>query len=106
MKHVTIILALILALASSVPAFAQESAAEWVKKLSSGSYAERERAAAMLVKIGPAALPALREASVRADLETRRRAILLIDRIEDEQQLIPTPIAVRFKNVAVREGSY
>jgi hypothetical protein len=102
MKHVTILPALLVVAAFSVPALAQEAPSHWVKKLGSGSYAEREKAARMLEQIGKAALPALRDAAERADLETRRRVVILMERIEDklnaEWVLNPTPISLRFKN--------
>jgi hypothetical protein len=105
MKH---LLALVLIAASSAPAFAQESPADLVKKLSSGSYPERERAAAMLVKIGKDALPALRDATENADLETRRRAVLVMERIEDrlvfDQALTATPIHLQYKNVPASDA--
>ncbi len=100
MKNVILLLAFVF-MASAPTARAQESAAHWVKKLGSGSYPEREKAARMLEKLGKAALPALVEAAGQADLETRRRAVLLMERIENnlaaEQVLAATPIALRFK---------
>jgi hypothetical protein len=105
MKHFTIFLALAIA-ASGVPASAQESAADWVKKLGSGSYPEREKAARMLEQIGKAALPALGNAAEHADLETRRRVVIVMERIEDklaaEWVLTATPIALRFKSKFIR----
>ena len=65
MKHIHIFLACILAAAAKVPTLAQEAPSHWVKKLGSGSYSEREKAARMLEQIGQAALPALREAAER-----------------------------------------
>jgi hypothetical protein len=96
---------LVLALASAPSAFAQESPKDLVKKLSSASYAERERAALALEKLGKAAFPPLRDAIHHADLETRRRALVLMERIEDrvsvEQVIAATPIALDIKNETV-----
>jgi hypothetical protein len=108
MKRVTILLAFLLIAASASLAQGQESAADWVKKLSSGSYPEREKAGRMLEKIGKAALPALRDAADHADLETRRRAVIVMERIEDrlvfDQVLAATPIHLQFKNVPASDA--
>jgi hypothetical protein len=105
MKQTRLLLACILAASVNAPALAQETAASWVKKLGSGSYSEREAAARMLEQIGQAALPALRDAVEHADLETRRRVVVVMERIEDkltaESVLRPTPIALRFKNESI-----
>src|SRR5262249_18916245 len=86
----------------SAPTLAQDSPADLVKKLSSSSYQERERAAQSLVKLGKASLPALNNASEHADLETRRRVVVIIERIEDNihiaQVTAATPISLRFKD--------
>src|SRR6478752_7186666 len=99
MKHLT--LATILLLATNAAAFGQDAPADLVKKLSSGSYQERERAGQMLVKLGKASLPALNDASEHADLETRRRVVVLIERIEDNLNIAAvttaTPITLQFK---------
>lgn len=113
MKHIPILLVCIFIATASAPAHAQESPAYWVKKLGSGSYPEREKAARMLEQIGKAALPALTDATNHADLETRRRVGIVMQRIEDkiavELVLSPTPIALTFKtefiNSALRETS-
>ncbi len=86
-------------------AHAQEGAAELAKKLGSGNYLERERAAKALERLGKAAIPVLRGAMTNADLETQRRAILLIERIEDrvliEDIVKATPTRLRFQNITV-----
>src|SRR5262245_9188319 len=54
-----------------------------VKQLGSAKYAERDAASKALDKLGAAALPDLMEASRQGDFETRRRASLLYQKIQD-----------------------
>lgn len=107
MKRISIFLA-ISCLAQQPTLHAQDSPAELVKKLSSGSYPEREKAARALEQLGPPALPLLLAAAEQGDLETRRRSLLLIDRIEDrlavDQLLQPTKIRLEFKGVPVGDA--
>ncbi|HZZ80549.1 MAG TPA: hypothetical protein VFE62_18745 [Gemmataceae bacterium] len=102
----TILLVLVFGFASV--ACAQDRPADLIKKLSSSSYVERERAARALEKIGKSALPILAEALDSVDLETRRRVLILMDRIEDKevvtQLLTPTPITLRFDQVPVSQA--
>lgn len=90
------------------PTRAQESPADWIRKLGSGSYVERERAAKQLEQMGKAALPLLRDAIANADLETRRRAFLLMERIEDrallEGLIKATPTRLQFHGVGVNDA--
>src|SRR5262245_37942850 len=53
-----------------------------IARLSSCKYAERQAADRALESLGVAALPALEKAARGADAETRRRAEILIQRIE------------------------
>jgi len=106
MRTQTIGLIVTLVLAAS--ASAQDTPADWIRKLGSGSYLERERAAKMLEQKGKAALPWLRDAIANADLETRRRAILLMERIEDRALLddlvTPTPTRLRFQDIDINDA--
>src|SRR4051794_1111645 len=81
--HKTLLLTIGLTLFLTVPAHAQPTPAEWAGKLGSRSFAEREQAARALEQLGKAAMPALRDALMTADLETKRRAILVLEKIED-----------------------
>jgi hypothetical protein len=105
MKH---LLAFVLIAACSAPVCAQESAADWVKKLSSGSYPEREKAARMLEQLGKDAIPALRAALTNADLESQRRALQTMDRIEDkllcDDLIKPSLVRLRFQNQSAQEA--
>src|SRR5262245_26969266 len=107
MKRVTPIL---LALCSALTprASAQESAADLVARLGSRSFLERENAAKKLEKIGAAALPALRAAYASADLETRRRSVVVMERIEDvmicERIVKATPVHLRFDDMPLGDA--
>ena len=82
-------------LLSAASARAQSGPADLVKRLGSGSFAERERAAKELDRLGELALPALEEATRGSDLEAQRRATSLLRRIEERTLamvlLKPTP---------------
>jgi hypothetical protein len=108
MQRIATIIALILFCTCAAPASAQESPADWAGKLGSRSYAEREKAARALEKLGSAALPVLRAAMTHADLETKRRAILLMERIEDrlivEELMTATPVRLRFQDLPVEDA--
>ncbi len=71
---------LLLSLCSSLGA--QENAAEWIAKLGSPSFEERQQAVRQLENLGAAALEPLRSALHVADLETRRRVEGVLPKIE------------------------
>ncbi len=56
--------------------------------------------------MGKAALPVLGDAAEHADLETRRRVVIVMERIEDklnaDWMLNPTPIALRFNSEPIK----
>jgi hypothetical protein len=87
---------------------AQETTADLIRKLGSGNYLERERAAKALEERGKAALPSLNNAIENADLETRRRVLLLMERIEERallaELLRPTPTQIRFQNISLGDA--
>ncbi|MSQ94381.1 MAG: hypothetical protein EXR98_07475 [Gemmataceae bacterium] len=99
MKHFTISWIALVILGWLAPVQAQESAADLVAKLGSRNYAERVQAARKLELLGKAALPALEKALAAADLETRRRSLQLMERIEDLTMLaaLVTPTSVRLR---------
>jgi hypothetical protein len=88
--------------------WSQESATDLAKKLGSSNYTERERAASLLEQMGKAAVPALEVAAAKGDLETRRRAILLIDRIEERAIVAGlmkgTPTRIQLNDVAIPDA--
>ena len=108
MKRITMLLAILLSTACAGRALCAGAPAALVKKLSSGSYAEREKAGRMLEQLGAAALPALRDGMENADLETRRRAVLLMERIEDrvavEELVQPTRIGFKIKEMPIDDA--
>src|SRR5262249_35855182 len=67
---------------------------ELIRQLGHESFAVREQATARLMAIGPAAAPSLRQATLSADPEVRRRAQRGL------QQLLPTPDRPAFAAVA------
>jgi hypothetical protein len=101
-------IAILLILLSASTAAAQETPAQWAAKLGSRTYAEREKAAQVLEQMGSAAMPALRHAAATADLETKRRAVLIMERIEDrlliDELTAATPLRLQFKDVLVEDA--
>jgi hypothetical protein len=108
MRRIVTLIAVILILAPIVPAAAQETPADWIRRLGSRNYADREKAARALEQLGKPALAGLREAMNHADLETKRRAILVMERIEDrliqEELAVATPVHLRFQNLSMDES--
>ena len=108
MRGISTLIAVILILAPLPPAAAQETPPDWIRRLGSRNYADREKAARALEQLGKPALAALREAMNHADLETKRRAILVMERIEDrliqEELTDATPVRFRFENMPVDEA--
>jgi hypothetical protein len=84
-------LALVAAVTFALPAAPagkanEGDAARLVRQLGSRKYAEREAAARQLEALGEPALPALRRAVSEAELEVRRRAEVLVARIEQRAE--------------------
>jgi hypothetical protein len=99
---------LIVMLTSSATLSAQPEPADLTRKLGSGSFVERDRAAKALEQLGKTAMPALRAAVANGDLETQRRALLVIERIEDRivlaDILTPTPIRLQLGEMSVTDA--
>ena len=95
-------------LIASAPAYAQETPAEWAAKLGNGNYAEREKAARALEQLGKPALQALLKVMTTSDLETKRRAIIVMERIEDrlmqDELAAATPVHLRFQDISVDDA--
>lgn len=79
-----------------------------VAQMGSQKYAEREAATRALDELGVTALPALRKALQADDLEVRRRAEALVQRIERrlevERLLEPKRVRLAFQDVPVSEA--
>ena len=105
MKRCTSIIAVLIL---ACPAVAQETPADWVRKLGSQNFADRDKAARALEQLGKPGLAALREAMNHADLETKRRAILIMERIEDrvflEEILAATPVHLKFQDATLGDA--
>src|SRR6266498_2953889 len=90
------------------PAAAQESPVDLAIKLGSRNYVERATAAKKLEQLGTAALPALRASILSADLETKRRAVVVMERIEDrimqERVVQPTLIHLRYEKTPLADA--
>src|ERR1051325_11261655 len=88
--------------------FAQQSAEELAARLNSSNYDERQSAGRALDKLGAAALPVLEKALSSANLETKRRAGALLERIEArlviEELLQPTPLHLRLRHIPLHEA--
>jgi hypothetical protein len=78
--------------------------ADLVARLGAPRYADRETAAQRLHELGRAAVPALRAAHDARDPEVRSRAAILLDRIEAEALLLPTPIRLEFRDRPLSEA--
>src|SRR5206468_3738625 len=69
-----------IALCSCMAALAAETPESLVQKLGSPRYADREAASQELLKLGPAALPAVKAAAESSlDAEIRERALALLE---------------------------
>jgi hypothetical protein len=97
---------LVVGVASGDPAPAaapDPSVSEWVAKLGSEQFREREDAVAALEKAGPAALPALREAVKSSDPEVRQRAAALLLKLQRSAdsvaKLAPKKVALNYRDV-------
>jgi len=84
------------------------SSAELVRRLGADDFDERERAAELIDKAGGAALPALRAARRSRDLELRRRANDLAERIERREDILrvlrPTRLRLNCKDVPIEKA--
>src|SRR5262245_40551804 len=102
------VLSVALWLAFASLCLSQDSPAELANKLGNRSFAEREKAAKKLEELGAIALPALRASCLSADLETKRRAVVVMERIEDramqEAMVKPTPIHLRVEGRPLAEA--
>jgi hypothetical protein len=108
MRRISTLIAVILILAPLPPAAAQETPADWIRRLGSRNYADREKAARALEQLGKPALAALRDAMTHGDLETKRRAILVMERIEDrlmqEELTAATPLRLRLQGMTIQDA--
>ncbi len=79
-----------------------------IEQLGSAEFAEREAATRGLEAVGPAALPALRQAAAADDPEVRRRADELVRSLEAEalarKVLAPTRVRLVYHNKPLREA--
>jgi hypothetical protein len=82
--------------------------AGWIQKLGSNEYDEREAATRELGKLGPIVLAQLKKAAESPDMEVRRRAQELADRIEKQiltaKLLQPQRIRLVYKDVPVADA--
>jgi hypothetical protein len=70
--------------------------------LSAPDYATREAANQQLAKLGPDALPALRQRLPEVhDAETRTRLTALVDKLEEDEALSPTLVSLDVKNSSI-----
>ncbi|WP_435018948.1 hypothetical protein TA3x_000939 [Tundrisphaera sp. TA3] len=93
-------LAMVVILSAGVPA----ETASLVEDLGSSRYARREAAGAALVKLGPAAVPALRVAAGSTDPEVRARSAEILRRIEAGSLTLPTMIGLDFEDIPLAEA--
>jgi hypothetical protein len=97
-----------LAVLAAPPALAADPAAvaRLIDRLGSPEFAEREQASRELEALGPAVLEPLRQAARGDDLEVRRRAADLVQRLQarvlSEKMLTPTRVRLTYKDVPLR----
>ena len=117
MRHLCCWLALVVGFgltACSVPSRAADKADpdtidKWIGKLSSSRFVQREKAQKALEAIGLPALEALRKAAAESkDMETRRRAVDLVTRMEKEAQaarvLAPRRLRLTYKDTPLKDA--
>src|SRR5262245_18319065 len=102
----------LLALASSLLLFAAQDPAEKVRalveQLGSDEIADREKASADLVKLGPTALPAIRDHLAKAQGERQARLQAIVIRLEREERLhklldSPPVVTIKVRDQAVED---
>ncbi len=86
-------------LAGSFPDVEADRGEELARRLGSRLYQIRETAETELLSLGRGALPALRTAKRSRDLEVQLRAGSILERIEGNLLLEPTPIALRSRDM-------
>ena len=116
MRHLCTWLALLVGFGvvlNAVPSRAADKAdadtiKKWIGKLSSGRFAEREKAQKELEKIGLPAFDALRKAADKGDPEARRRAGELVAKMEKQvlaaKVLAPRRLHLTYKDTPVKEA--
>jgi hypothetical protein len=75
-----------------------EEIEQWLKDLGNSAFRTREAASKALLEVGRPALKGLAEAARTGDLEVRRRADQLRERIETAEALAPTVIDIKVKD--------
>lgn len=84
------------------------SVEDWIARLGHAKYAERQAAFKALEQLGPAALESLKKAVASSDLETRRRAVDLIGKIQrkidTDRVFTPHRVQLAYKNKPVLEA--
>jgi hypothetical protein len=113
MRKFTPLLVLSLALTAAVRAEQateqprHEQIAQLIRQLGSDKYADRDKATRELDNLGPAALPQLRQAQKDGDAETRKRAKLLVSRIQDrllaQELLTAKKVHLKVKDAAAAD---
>jgi hypothetical protein len=85
--------------AKAAPAKSEQEIQQWIARLGSNRYREREQATQELAQLGTSALAALKQAGNSADAEVRRRSRQLLERIEPApvRYVVPFPSMLRIK---------
>jgi hypothetical protein len=77
--------------------------ADLIRQLGTTQFSDREEAGAALIKIGPAALPAVKKACESGDPEVRLRAETLISRVKAGEVLNATRITLELRDRPLAE---
>ncbi len=80
----------------------------WIKQLGSNNFGDREEATRALIRIGPAARVQLEIAAAGKDAEVRRRAEVVLERIEKDADtaalLLPKRVRLIYQDTAVTDA--
>jgi hypothetical protein len=97
-----------LAPAAAAGVAAPDAVTRWIDDLGSPNFTAREQASRALEAAGPDVLPTLRKAAASDDPEVRRRADVLVRRLEAEELtrkvLAPTRVRLVYHDVTLREA--
>lgn len=90
-------------LAASLPEVPSDRGAELTRMLGSRLFQTRESAEVELLRLGRGAIPSLRIAKRSRDLEVQLRAVSILERIEGNLLLEPTPIRLGCRNMPLAD---
>src|SRR5689334_14790223 len=85
-------------------AAADKSAAQWIEQLGDRNFKVRQEAVKAIEALGPAALPALRQAKNHKDPDVRRRIEQWIPEFETAAVVLPKEVTLKLTNQPLRKA--